>query len=428
MAGSFVKTDAVPQTTNPAAVPRFTVFHAPSDEIVNIDKWNGNTNQPESNFKRLRSYSLASLTALAFVPVLGTPAIHINSQPTEPIAVQSFQYDDRTEPLKPITSVETITVDKWFRRIEVPLFKPKRLVQYGVNCAIAEQADDGLPPVHWIPETETPSFASWKAIRKQYLYPTSVSDQLFNIPAPPQVTAVYIGAQSAEPLRLVTFQYDDRTEPLKPIVTGGETITVDKWHRNYPDLVFRAKRLADYGSYRDLITRVEVTTPDKWQSDTNRPRFDLKRNQYLYPTLSGESRLFVAPGVEVVTVDKWNRNYPDIIYKAKRSSTYGLYIVDAKQLTQVEPPTLNKWVQPTQRPRFDKKRNQYQFPSVFYDVTSFLAIADFLAMQKDVRSITLYTGESGTITLYTLDAGAIDNLTGNSGAIFLLVKDDGIIE
>jgi hypothetical protein len=162
-------------------------------ERTSIDKWEPAT--PDLSVRR----TLAVLpTMMAFVPLLASvaaPDPFINSQPTEPIAIQSFQYqslvssplpitssqvtavyingpqptpisfqsfqyDERAEPLKPIsTVVETVTADKWLTQWPQPWVKRRRLVQYGVNCAIAEQADDGLPPVHWIPETETPSFA-----------------------------------------------------------------------------------------------------------------------------------------------------------------------------------------------------------------------------------------------------------------------------
>ena len=87
---------------------------------------------------------------------------------------------------------------------------PKRrrtIIHSGSNTAIAGQADNGLPPVHWQLPTNQPP----KGIKpRRFNYPVSVSDQLFNVPTTtPAVTGIFIGGQSPDPIWRQSFQYED---------------------------------------------------------------------------------------------------------------------------------------------------------------------------------------------------------------------------
>jgi len=70
---------------------------------------------------------------------------------------------------------------------------------------------------------------------------------------------------------------------------------------------------------------IPIVTVDMWFNDTERPRWDVKRWQYLYP----------------------------------------LFDIDAKLLTELENITLDKWIREPILPRWDLKRQQYSYQNFF---------------------------------------------------------------
>lgn len=232
-------------------------------ERATPDKWQAEI--PDNPPRRAR-LSTALIPSLAFVPVIAAPPtpVYVSAQSCEPIAVQSFQYQAKAEPLITTAQAEDVTLDKWHRVTDNPQRRARRLVQYGVNFAIAEQADDGLPPVYWLPQTEIP--------RRQ---------------------------------RLV--------------------------------------RQSD-GAFVVVVSAPDVNTLDKWVQQTQQPRQDLKRNQMLYPSLGIDTQFYLVPPSEIIRPDKWGRNYPDQIFRAKRLHEYGSFIIDPRQLTNPETSTLDRWL------------------------------------------------------------------------------------
>ncbi len=159
----------------------------------------------------------------SFQQLMPPTAVYVAGQSAEPIYTQWFQYDSEVEPLMPITAAETITSDKWTPAWPQPLFRPKRLVQYGVNVAIASQADDGLPPYRWMLESNVPQF------RRKPLLEGFIS------------------------------------KPLVPIIPP-ETITLDKWNKLYYDPISRRKP-TNYGYFTidpRALTQRESSFLDKW--------------------------------------------------------------------------------------------------------------------------------------------------------------------
>ena len=412
-------------------------------ERPSLDKWVVRLEQPRQDVKRQQWTYQSFFGENLHVAPTAAGTVYIAGQSTDPIRILNFQYPSTAKPVTtPAAIPETITADKWLTAWPQPYFRPKRLIQYGVNCAIAEQADDGLPPVHWIPpqvqpypyrrqaaregfsvtarlhvapppesltldkwaqQTQRPRF---DLKRNQWIYPVSVSDQLFNTPAP-VTPAVFVSATNGEPIRVLSFQYDDLAQPLiglaerasidkwvtpteRPrwdlkrsqwiypsfsaerlhISPGAETVTLDKWGRNYPDLVNRARRLNDYTqSVIDPTLRDERTSLDKWSQPVQEPRRDLPRRQYIYP-VSVSDYLSQLPGAEVISLDKWGKNYPDLIFRASRLRDYSHFSIDPTPTT--ERASVDKWVQPIQQPRLDLKRAQWLYPTLAIDSQFYL--------------------------------------------------------
>ena len=99
---------------------------------------------------------------------------------------------------------------------------------------------------------------------------------------------------------------------------------------NYSVTIFYIRKTQYQGlGFLDIeFLLAENITLDKWIIDTNQPRFDKKRWQYIYPFFS----------------------------------------IDTDILTQAEETYLSKWWQPASEPRWDKKRQQYTYPSSFHYV------------------------------------------------------------
>jgi hypothetical protein len=140
---------------------------------------------------------------------------------------------------------ETVTLDKWDRRWPDPYFRPKRLVQYGINVAIAAQDDNGLPPTWWMPPSNQPlppkpTRLQWSEMRPLNIFVPPAG--IFNIGWLPSVNQPlkqpprrqpwfemrplvfpisvdpgqrFIAGQNVEPIWITTFQYDTEARPLQ---------------------------------------------------------------------------------------------------------------------------------------------------------------------------------------------------------------------
>src|SRR5215475_1112757 len=128
---------------------------------------------------------LGPIASLPLASLLVTPAIFISAQSTDPIYVQSFQYDDNAAQPVLVPAAEVVTPDKWDRGQSLPLPRPQ-LRQDGNGVFIA-------------------------------------------VIAPP-VQEIYIGAQPTEPIAVQNFQYPGEA-PRSFVITAPENVTLDKWDR-----------------------------------------------------------------------------------------------------------------------------------------------------------------------------------------------------
>lgn len=115
------------------------------------------------------------------------------------------------------------------------------------------------------------------------------------------------------------------------------------------------------------LTLKERITPDKWYPPFEYKRRDLARNQYLYPYFFPDSQLFTAPGVEVVTVDKWFVRTAEPVRVAARLREYPPFVVDPFALTRPETAQVDKWHPQPNQPRQDLRRWQFTYPSLFFE-------------------------------------------------------------
>lgn len=311
----------------------FTTFVIDNSSLLtpernSLDKWIVRIEQPRQDIKReqWRSPSLFA-ERLDSVPAT-TTALYVSSQSTEPTSIIGFQYQGLAKPVvTPGASPEAVTADKWLGEWSPPYFRPRRLIQYGANCAIAEQVDDGLPPVWWLP-------------------------------AHNQTVSARLGTRStsgADPIRVV------------------EAITQDKWQQptSIPRTPLNRARVETSVIDPGALAQAEQTQIDKWEQPTARPAFKVGRRQRLFPAVTDE-RLFVVPDVESVTVDKWSNQHPEQIFRQKRANEFPTLAIDSRLLTQAEWASIDKWQQLQSVPKWDVKRSQYSYPALSIDTQFYL--------------------------------------------------------
>ena len=455
----------LPQLKRSAEFPAYVTDNSSllAPEQNTLDKWVVRIEQPRRELKRNQwLYPSSFAERLDSVPAVSTP-LYVSGQACEPTSVIQFQYQGITKPVfTPAAAAETITLDKWQGAWPQPHPVLKRLVQYGVNFAIAEQADDGLAPVYWLLPTNTPPRASralvatgsselrqtsfaesitvdkwWRQIqvplrdlsRRQAIYPTVVSDYLAQVPSAEVIrvdkwnrsypdllfAAVRLrdygqfvidptltterasidkwGQPVQEPLRRIAHReyiYPISVADYLAQIPGAEVIRVDKWGRNYPDRVWGASRLRDYTHFTvDPTLTAERASIDKWGQPIEQPRFDLKRSQWLYPPLALDSQFYLIPPIEIIRLDKWVRQYPDVIFRARKLADYSQFSIDPT-LTS-ERASVDKWAQPVIQPRFIKRQIVPDGPFIFVPesitVDKWLSSPE-LARRKEIRIYT----------------------------------------
>lgn len=311
------------------AEPVIVPVEAP--ESLTLDKWALNTEQPALDIKRTQYVLPSTFDDRLFQAPAAPAPIYVSAQSAEPIAIQHFQYQAEAKPVFVTTEApETLTLDKWSSAWPQPQVRPPRLIQYGVNIAVAEQPDDGLPPVWWLPESNNPL-----RIRAQ-----NVATGFFEILLTSFGETVSLDKwwiQGHEPRLTSRQQY------LQPQMAADhlalEAISLDKWDCNYPDLIFRPQRLPDYSHFSiDPTLGAERASLDKWAQPTNLPRFERWSTPWLYPSLAIDAQLSPA---EIVHLDKWDRQYPELIFRTRRLADYTHFSLDPT--LQAERVSIDKW-------------------------------------------------------------------------------------
>lgn len=305
-------------------------------ERTTPDKWQPNTNIPQSNWQKAALYSAAAV--MPFFTLNLTPLQRIEQpkvfapQSVVVTVPQTTQYQVLAYPIAGFSPRERTTPDKWQSQNNQPVFDTKRQ-QFSYPSFFANPIVIANPEVitsdKWQPNSNQPLFDTK---RQQTTFPSLVVD----------------------PLQL----------------TRPERVSFDKWNyqqslprwdipRNqflYPSLAVDTKPLA------------ERTTPDKWLPLPNQPRFDVARNQHLYPPFSTD-----AYSLTQKETPKVFGSESIILWFTRNTQYQGL----AEIVRAAETINADKWIAETQKPQFDIKRLQFTYPSFFANILPIEEPADF---------------------------------------------------
>lgn len=273
------------------AEPVFVSGAAP--ETITSDKWLVRTEQPRQDIKR-RQWLSPSFFAekLNSVPVVATP-LYVSGSSAEPISLLSFQYQGVAKPVfTPSAAPETVTADKWLTSWPQPTSRPRRLAQYGVNCAIAEQADEGLPPIYWFTQANLP-------LRSKSRIPLPQNQDL-RLAILVETIRLDKWAQETQrprfdPKRQVWLYPAFSADTRLHISPSAEVVRLDKWGKNYPDLISRARRLTEYIQNVSTLRQIESAVPLSWYQPQPLPRRTLDQLRHLFPALAIDAAFFVVP-------------------------------------------------------------------------------------------------------------------------------------
>ena len=148
-------------------------------------------------------------------------------------------------------------------------------------------------------------------------------------------------------------------------LTQPEAVSYDRFQPQYPDKIWDIKRQQfTYPTWTsnisyDTLPSDDVRVATTWQTPLPNQLFQLKRWQFMYPTWFGQEE----EPAEEVSVDAWIPNTEKPRFDIKRQQySYPFFFIDDLQLTQVERSTIDKWI--GQRPDkiWDVKRQQYTYP------------------------------------------------------------------
>lgn len=342
-------------------------------ELVSADRWVYPIEQPYPYRLRLRTAPDCEFNTQIPVP------IYVSAQSTEPISIQMWQAQGRFMPVR--FDAELVSADRWHYPVEQPYPYRRRPAAEGIFTidAAAQTLPERATPDKWaypivqpyltlrypvregwqvrdgVPRAEAVSFDRWNfnqatprfdIVRPRYFAPTSVSDQLFNIPAVPETIRVDKWKGQAPDLFLA-LRYPVR-EGLNVIdalqLTKHETTFADKWVQpiQQPYLVLRYP-VREGLSVRDL--RQPIYSPDAWaypivQPYPSRP----------LPAREGWSAIDGLPRAETPAIDKWRGQFPDQIAGILRGREPGIFVIDARQLTLGGGVSMAGWYRLTEQP------------------------------------------------------------------------------
>lgn len=373
------------------------ISNTQAQETITPDKWQPNTNIPQANWKKAALYSVAALAPFFVTSpqALTQPEVPkvFNQQPVVITTQLSFQYQAKVDPLVPITPPETLTLDKWYVKTSEPRFDVKRNQHLYPTFTVVDPSQLTQPERVSLDKWEQPqSLPKWDAKRQQQTYPSSFLNPLpIGTPATsvdaavnqtstpyfrrPQNQFLY-PAFSTDPNSLTLSEvpkiFSQESLVLSKIrstqyqglaftqvVATPELVTIDKWFQPTSVPVRRPIRLTSgENTLVQIVNTVESITLDKWQQPTSQPRFDVRRNQHLYPSFSIDTnQLTLTETPKVFEQQSLVLSYP-------RSTQYQAFtFVNEGNLRELI--TLDKWFRETQLPRFDIKRQQYLHPTLF---------------------------------------------------------------
>ena len=300
-----------------------------------------------------------------------------------------YLYPSSTIDTVQLTQHERITVDKWFREIEKPVWGIKRQ-QYTYS---SEFRTEILEPVSQPINSESyhPDYI-FDLRRQQYTYPATASFDFTEIPAQEPWTEFSYHPDFVLDLKRQQYTYSYFSFDPQPF---AKNIFADSWHPKVEEPPKDITRLqyfyptffsSSIPIFTGVIIPQMVSTPivyttrtqyqayfivrfgfenafsDRWLGYHPDYIFDIKRQQYTYPVTAAFDFLEI-PTQEPITSFSY---HPDKIFDIVRNQyLYPPFTVDPIQLTQKEKITIDKWIGNKPDYIFDLKRLQYVYPFIF---------------------------------------------------------------
>lgn len=202
-----------------------------------------------------------------------------------------------------LTVAERITLDKWFKETEKPRWYKTPLVPEGYFSIDPNQLTQAERATldKWFKETEKPRWVKQPLVSEGSFGKDWISrgedislDKWFKEAEKPRWIR--------QPLISEGHFSIDASQ-----LTQAEYASLDKWFKETEKPRWRREPLVQEGHFSVdpyLLTQAEFTSVDRWFKELEKPYFDIKRNQFIYPGHFPD-RLFVSPGQEVITLDKY---------------------------------------------------------------------------------------------------------------------------
>jgi hypothetical protein len=288
------------------------------------------------------------------------------------VAAKLLQYQALAAPVVVAVS-ETVTLDKWYRPDTIPARIGPRLVPVGRVVAPLHVPDvtDAVTPLSW--RATYPARVLGRTVPTAHHAPW-FSDR-FEAPTPP-VQADAAASSDASAIRAhVRVQYQALSAPVRHIVVGGETITLDKWSQNYPVVHPRPRYPRAIYTWAQPMFGVVVEVPvQSWLGNTLFADQTRRLRSHVSRQPASFSDRFDAPTPPVLPDLSWKPNHPDTV-RAKsglRVAAQQAWVADRYQAPDaVTVPALTPPVYPAivrgHRPRLEGLR---VVPAFVPDVTN----------------------------------------------------------
>src|ERR1051325_4949611 len=170
------------------------ISNTQAQERVTPDKWQPNTNIPQTHWRKAALFSMAAIVPFFAISPQAltqpeTPKV-FSQQPVVITTQLSFQYQAKVDPLVPIVPPETVTVDKWFAKTSEPRFDAKRNQHLYPAFSVVDPSQLTQAERVSLDKWEQPqSLPRWDAKRQQQTYPS-----FFFNPLPIGTPATFVDA------------------------------------------------------------------------------------------------------------------------------------------------------------------------------------------------------------------------------------------
>lgn len=366
-------------------------------EEVSVNEWFLNTNIPRFDSRRWQFNN--------------PPWTGLEEEPAEEVSIDTWvpntekpRWDVKREQyLYPyfdidsyqLTRSESISLDKWFKETERPRWDIKRqqTVYPTFFGRTEEEPETEVSIDSWFVNTYTPK---WDIKRNQYLYPVLSIDNArltdaeavsidrwagyhpdivfdlkrnqFLYPSFSFETSLKGITVFSQQSTIVVFTRQLQYQTLAstfPEVAAAEVITTDKWHPNTN--IPKYDRARNQFLYPSLaidpyqLTQAEAITIDKWFKEAEKPRWSKKQWQAIYPSTDFRVDLFIPTEAPV---DGWFQEIERPLPQKLRPYHYPYFVTDPYWLSQPEVISVDKWFVRTATPRWDIKRQQHTYPHI----------------------------------------------------------------